>query len=140
MPSGGHSATRAIEPSPERDSTTRKRHQEGDVYLDGEKRKGRYSEDVLTAQGTQRIRRSVILGTKQEIPTKRLAECRMEMRLARINALDYRPGRIRTFEEFIERWRTEVLTKQKRLRLAWWNRIFAAYGPRFCVSVSNGVE
>ena len=134
-----HSATRAIEPSPERDSTARKRHQKGYVYLDGEKRKGRYREDVLTAQGTRRIRRQVILGTKQEIPTKRLAERRMEMRLARISALDYRPGRIATFEEFIERWKTEVLTKQKpssarvvesHLRCVW---------AAFCVSVPNGV-
>jgi integrase len=91
----------------------RKRFQRGHVYLDSDKWKGRYREDVITAQGTQRVRREVILGTKRELPTKRLAERRMEVALARINGLDYRPGRVATFEEFLERWKAEILTKQK---------------------------
>ena len=62
---------------------------------------------------TKRVRRSVILGTKRELPTKRLAERRLATILARINCLDYRPGRAATFGEFIERWKTEVLTTQK---------------------------
>jgi hypothetical protein len=70
----------------------RKRFQKGHVYLDGDKWKGRYREDVITAQGTQRIRREIILGTKRELPTKHLAERRMELALARINGLDYRPS------------------------------------------------
>src|SRR5258708_31213561 len=45
--------------------------------------------------------------------TKRLAESRMEVVLARINGLDYRPGRVATFGEFLERWKTEILTKQQ---------------------------
>jgi hypothetical protein len=51
--------------------------------------------------------------TKRELPTKRLAERRLATILARINCLDYRPGRAATFGEFIERWKTEVLTTQK---------------------------
>jgi integrase len=91
----------------------RKRYQKGFVYLDGDKWKGRYREDVITGQGTMRIRREVILGCKREM-TKPLAERRMEVVLARINGLDYRPGRVvATFGEFIERWKTEVLTKQQ---------------------------
>lgn len=76
----------------------RKRFQRGHIYLDGDKWKGRYREDVITLQGTKRIRREVILGTKLELPTKRLAERRMEVALARIKGLDYRPGRVVTFE------------------------------------------
>jgi len=91
----------------------RKRFQRGYVYLDGDKWKGRYREDVITATGTQRVRREVILGTRSEVPTKRLAERRMEVVLARINGLDYRPGRVATFGEFLERWKTEILTKQQ---------------------------
>ena len=95
----------------------RKRYQHGRVFLKGKKKEkwvGRYREDVADITGTtKRIRRSVILGTKRELPTKRLAERRLAAVLARINCLDYRPGRAATFGEFIERWKTEVLTTQK---------------------------
>jgi integrase len=37
----------------------------------------------------------------------------MEVVLARINGFDYRPGRVATFGEFLERWKTEILTKQQ---------------------------
>src|SRR5262245_53941499 len=94
-------------------SLARKRYQKGCVYLDGEKWKGRYREDLITGGGTQRIRREVILGTRKELPTKRLAERRMEVVLARINGFDYRPERVATFGEFIERWESEVLPTQK---------------------------
>ena len=84
----------------------RRRHQHGHVYLDGLKWKGRYREDVITAAGAKRIRREVILGTRKEFPTKRLAERQMEIVLARINGFDYRPGRVATFAEFLERWKS----------------------------------
>ena len=108
-----NSAARSIEPSSERDSMARKRYQRGHVYLDGQNSKGRYREDVITAAGVERIRREIILGSKRELLTKHLAERRMEVALAKINGLDYRPGRVATFEEFLERWKTEILTKQK---------------------------
>jgi integrase len=90
----------------------RKRYQKGSVYLDGDKWKGRYREDEITNEGTKRVRREVIPGRKREM-TKHLAERQMEMVLSRINGFDYRPGRVATFGEFIERWKTEVLTKQQ---------------------------
>ncbi|HET9321809.1 MAG TPA: site-specific integrase [Bryobacteraceae bacterium] len=37
----------------------------------------------------------------------------MEIAPAKINSLDYRPGRVATFEEFLERWRMEIFTKRK---------------------------
>jgi integrase len=91
----------------------RKRYQKGHVYLDGKNWKGRYREDVITGEGTTRVRREVILGSKRELPTKHLAERRMEVVLARINGFDYRPGRVATFGEFLERWKSEILTKQQ---------------------------
>ena len=90
----------------------RKRYQKGFVYLDGDKWKGRYREDQITGEGTKRIRREVILGCRREM-TKPLAERRMEVVLAGINGLDYRPGRVATFVEFIEGWKTQMLTTQK---------------------------
>src|SRR2546429_2769840 len=42
-----------------------------------------------------------------------LAERRMEVVLARINGLDYRPRRAATFSEFIEGWKAQMLTTQK---------------------------
>ena len=108
---------RAVGTSGKENSMARKRYQHGRVFLKGKKKEkwvGRYREDVADITGTtKRIRRSVILGTKRELPTKRLAERRLAAILARINCLDYRPGRAATFGEFIERWKTEVLTTQK---------------------------
>ena len=87
----------------------RKRYQRGSVYLDGQQWKGRYREDVVTEHGTKRVRREVILGGKHELPTKRLAERRMEIALARINALDYRPCRIASFGDAAGRRLTSVV-------------------------------
>src|SRR6266702_1459202 len=99
------------------DSMARKRYQHGRVCLKGKKQEkgvGRYREDVVEMNGKpRRVRRSVILGTERELPTKRLAERRLDAILARINCLDYRPSRAATFAEFIERWRAEVLPTQK---------------------------
>ena len=108
----GTVSTEAIESSSNGGSMARKRYQKGFVYLDGDKWKGRYREDLITGEGTKRIRREVILGCKREM-TKRLAERRMEVVLAGINGLDYRPGRVATFAEFIEGWKAQMLTTQK---------------------------
>jgi integrase len=106
-----------IGPSRNENSVARKRYQRGRVFLEGKKKDkwaGRYREDVMELDGkTRRVRRYVIFGSKRELPTKRLAERKMDAILARINDLSYRPGRVATFGEFIERWKTEVLTTQK---------------------------
>jgi hypothetical protein len=93
----------------------RKRYQRGRVFLQGKVWYGKYREDFIM-QGNEkpvRVRRCVRLGTKREFPTKRLAERRMEQILARINGLDYQPGRASTFGEFVEGWKAEVLTEQQ---------------------------
>jgi hypothetical protein len=110
--SGSVPIHKAIGPSSERRSMARKRYQKGCIYQDGDKWKGRYREDEITSEGTKRVRREVILGSKRDM-TKHLAERQMEIVLSRINGFDYRPGRVATFGEFIERWKAEVLTKQQ---------------------------
>src|SRR6266852_9758526 len=69
-------------------SLARKRYQTGSVFLRGENPVwiGRYREDVIGPDGKVfRKRTSIVLGSKKEFPTKRLAERRMEQLLARVN-------------------------------------------------------
>jgi len=74
----------------------------------------RYREDVVDPDGHPvRVLKSVVLGSKKELPTKRLAERRLELELARINSPAYRPGRVATLEDFVYRWRREVLVQRK---------------------------
>ena len=95
----------------------RRRYQRGYLYLRGKKTSvwvGRWREDVMRSDGlVQRIRRSFVIGTRTEIPTRRLAERRFETMLSRVNSPSYRPARVATFAEFADRWRTEVLIHRK---------------------------
>jgi len=95
----------------------RRRYQRGYLYLRGKKTPvwiGRWREDVMRTDGSiQRIKRSIVIGTRTEIPTRRLAERRFETMLSRVNSPSYRPGRVATFAEFADRWRTEVLIHRK---------------------------
>ncbi len=108
-----HSAG-AIKSTGEGGSLARKRYQKGSVSLIGQNWVGRYRESFLDSNGKEsRVKRAVILGSRKELPTKRLAERRMEVFLAPVNSLSYRPGRVATIEEFAERWRVEILSKRK---------------------------
>jgi len=75
---------------------------------------GCFREDVIGADDkTRRVRRSVVLGTKAEIPTRHLAERQLEQVLGRINSTDYRPGRMATIKQFSEKWEDQVLKLYK---------------------------
>jgi len=92
----------------------RRRYQCGSVILKGQVWYGKYRDDVVEQDGTvTRVQRRTPLGTKKEYPTKRLAERKLEQILCRINAVEYRPGRVATLAEFAERWKVEILTKGK---------------------------
>jgi integrase len=110
-------SAKAIESSgSEGSSMARRRYQNGCVFLRGKKPVwvGRYREDQIGPDGHPlRVLKSIVLGTKRELPTKRLAERRMESELSRVNSPAYRPGRVATLNEFAERWRREVLSKRK---------------------------
>jgi integrase len=99
------------------ESMARRRYQRGYLYLRGRKTSvwvGRWREDVMRSDGSvQRIRRSLVIGTRADFPTRRLAERQFETLLARINAPSYRPGRIASLAEFADRWRREVLIHHK---------------------------
>lgn len=94
----------------------RKRYQTGSVFLRGKNPVwiGRYREDVIQESGeTRRVLKSVVLGDRKELPTKRLAERRLETILSRINDVSYRPGRVATVADFAKRWEEEILSKRK---------------------------
>lgn len=95
----------------------RRRYQFGRVLLRGKKcRKwiGRWREDVIEPDGsTRRIERSAVLGTRDQIPTARLARRCLDLILANINSPDYRPGRVATLAEFSERWCLQALSQRK---------------------------
>src|SRR5260370_24903070 len=94
----------------------RRRYQKG-MILFSESRQiwlGRYREDVIQANGsTVRTRPQLVLGTKKELPTRRLATRKLDEILSRINAWSYQPSRIATIEQFAKRFREEVLSKRK---------------------------
>jgi integrase len=95
----------------------RRRFQTGRLFLRGKKTPrwvGRWREDTITPGGSvSRIEKSAILGTKAELPTRRLAARRLELLLARVNAPSYRPVRIASLAVFAERWKAEVLAQRK---------------------------
>ena len=98
-------------------SMARRRYQKGRVFLRGQKERvwvGRWREDMVQIDGSvRRIERSAILGAECELKTKRLAQRRLDLILCRINAPEYRPGRVASIAEFAEKWQAEILIHRK---------------------------
>jgi Phage integrase, N-terminal SAM-like domain len=97
-------------------SLARRRYQKGRVFLRGSKNPvwvGRWREDVIENGRIRRIERSEVLGAKSDFPTKRLALRELEKRLAVVNNPRYRARPTATFEEFVFRWESLVLTQHK---------------------------
>jgi integrase len=83
----------------------RKKYQHGSLIKRGKRKKvwvARWWEDVVGENGTEKIRRSEILGTVSEFPTKREAENALADRLRRVNSGDLRPQSSLSFETFAE--------------------------------------
>ncbi len=94
----------------------RRRYQKGMVLFNQTRQVwlGRYREDIIQADGsTVRTRPQIVLGTKKELPTQRLAVRKLDEVLSRINDCSYQPTRIATVEQFAKRFREEVLAKRK---------------------------
>jgi len=95
----------------------RRRYQRGSVTLRGTREivwVGRWREDVIGADGkTRRICRKVVLGTKRELQTKKLALRELDARLAPINSRGYRGLRTASFAEFAHIWKEQALTQHK---------------------------
>lgn len=74
-------------------SLARRRYQKGRVFLRGIKNPvwvGRWREDVIEDGRIRRPERSEVLGSKSDIPTKRLALRELEKRLTVVNDPRYR--------------------------------------------------
>jgi integrase len=116
----------------------RKRYQRGQLFQKGKRRKvwvARWREDMIRADGSRyRPRRSEVLGTLKQYPTRRLAERALERRLAEteINSLNYQPRPTARFAEFAAKWQKDVLSQLKpSTRAADKSRIFRHLVPEF---------
>lgn len=95
-------------------SVARRRYQKGSIQFIKGRFVGRWREDVVQSDGTvTRINRKKVLGTKADYATKREAQRAMDVLLAPVNSLTYRPVHRITFEEFAGRWIEKVLPTYK---------------------------
>lgn len=110
-------AGQAESASEEHRSMARRRYQTGRFFIRGKHNPvwvGRYREDVVQPDGAiKRIEKSIVLGPVSELKTKKNAQRAFEPFLARVNAVDYRPGKFAKVGEFARVWEREVLQQQK---------------------------
>ena len=91
----------------------RRCHQEGSLFKRGTRKKvwvARWWEEAIGSENKiERIRRSEVLGTIAEIPTKREAQQLLDDLLRRTNSGEHRPQAILTFKNFVEdRWKPDL--------------------------------
>jgi hypothetical protein len=69
----------------------KRRYQKGSLFLRGKNPVwvGRWLEDVEQDGKITRLHKSEVIGTKKDIPSKRLAQRELDIRLSRINQTDY---------------------------------------------------
>ncbi len=96
----------------------RKKHfQRGSLFKRGKRNKvwvARYREPVIGPNGeTEFVRRSEILGTVADLPTRRDAEMVLSDRLRRINSADYHPRSCCLFRSLIQEWEAQALPALK---------------------------
>jgi integrase len=96
----------------------RLKFQRGSVFRRGKRKQvwiGRFSEDVIGPDGaTVKVRRSEVLGTVTEIPTRRQAEQLLADRLRSINSGQCRPNSSRSLRDYAEMfWLPTVLPTLK---------------------------
>lgn len=99
------------------ENLARRRYQKGRLFLRGKlepKWIGRWRRDDIQPDG-RRIRRevSVVLGTKKDIATRKLALRELEKRLEEVNHPLYRGRPVATFGKFAEQWQRTVATQHK---------------------------
>ena len=96
----------------------RKKHfQHGSLFKRGKRNKvwvARYWEPVIGANGeSDRVRRSEILGTVIDLPTRRDAQMVLSDRLRRVNSADYHPRSCSSLRTFVQEWEPQVLPTLK---------------------------
>ena len=96
----------------------RRRYQSGSLFLRGKRTKvwvGRWVEQMIAADGTLRnVRRSVVLGTRAEIQTRRKAQSLLDTRLRDINQGLHKPQSTTLFRQFVcSQWEPAILPTLK---------------------------
>jgi len=92
----------------------RRRYQRGSVQFARGKFIGRWREDEILPGGiVKRVNRKKVLGTKNDFATKREAQRALDVLLAPVNSLTYRPVHRISFSEFAARWVANVLPTYK---------------------------
>jgi integrase len=96
----------------------RRRYQTGRIFTRGQNHRrvyvGRWREDVADPDGTtRRVERSTVLGTVADLRTLKNAQRAFEPFLAKVNAVDYRPGKFAKIGEFAKVWERQVLAHKK---------------------------
>jgi len=96
----------------------RKKHfQHGSLSKRGKRNRvwvARYREPVVGTSGeATRVRRSEILGSVAELPTKRDAQLVLSNLLRRINSANYNPRSCCLFRDFVQEWKTQALPALK---------------------------
>jgi len=96
----------------------RKKHfQHGSLFKRGKRNKvwvARFREPVTGLNGEpQRIRRSEIIGTVAELPTRRDAELVLSNKLRHLNSANYHPRSCCSLRDFVQEWKPQVLPTLK---------------------------
>src|SRR5215472_8655769 len=90
----------------------RKHYQHGSIFKRGKRNKvwvARFREPIIGANGeTVFVRRSEILGTIADLPTRRDAELVLSDRLRRLNSADYHPRSCCSFRSFVQEWEEQT--------------------------------
>lgn len=108
----------ATEPEVEGGQVTalsRRRYQRGQITKDGDRWVARWREDIIDpiTQKPRRIRKWDVIASVKECPTKRLAQRKLDERLAAVNAEDYKPLPVNSFAKFAEKWMESVMIHHK---------------------------
>lgn len=94
----------------------RRRWQGGRLFKRGTRKEvwvGSWREDIVECTGdVRRVRRTVVLGSVSDL-TKKQAQRQLALSLGHVNAPSYRPGKVATLAEFVERWKENVLAMRK---------------------------
>src|SRR5216683_350626 len=111
-------AGRAIEVPEKGGTMARRGFQQGTLFQRGTRRKlwvARWWEDVIKVDGTLgRLRRSEVIGTVAEFPTRRKAMQVLSQKLRALNRGDARPQSVRTFANFVkDDWMPVILPTLK---------------------------
>ena len=94
-----------------------KHFQHGSLFKRGKRNKvwvARYREPVVGNDGgTVFIRRSEIIGTVADLPTRRDAEIILSNKLRHLNSTNYHPRSCCSLRDFVEEWKTQALPALK---------------------------